>query len=263
MAGQHEVTIVRCGTREVTRGEVFLNHHLYGEPDGPFTVDYFFWVVRGGERTILVDTGFDAAVAAARGRTALVDPVAALRELGIDPAGRHDVIVTHAHWDHIGNLPALSGSRILMSRNEYRFWNSAMARRPLFAHFAEESEIAHLAEARRAGRLEFVPSGYSPTPGVTVLEVGGHTPGQLVVLVDTAEGTVLLASDAVHFHEELERDMPFLAVSDLPGTYAGYDTVRELLGQRARHLVTGHDPTTLERFGALPELLGGNAARIG
>ena len=32
---QHEVLIVRYGTRTTTRSDVFLNYHAYGEPDGP------------------------------------------------------------------------------------------------------------------------------------------------------------------------------------------------------------------------------------
>ncbi|MEE3101534.1 MAG: N-acyl homoserine lactonase family protein, partial [Pseudomonadota bacterium] len=34
----------------------------------PMPMDFFIWVLRRGERTILIDTGFDRAEAAARGR---------------------------------------------------------------------------------------------------------------------------------------------------------------------------------------------------
>ena len=44
---QHEVLIVRYGTRTTTRSDVFLNYHAYGEPDGPMEMDYFFWVIQG------------------------------------------------------------------------------------------------------------------------------------------------------------------------------------------------------------------------
>ena len=53
--------------------------------------------------TIVVDTGFDAAAAAARGRT-LVRPVAeGLAAIGVDPATVPDVVITHMHYDHAGN----------------------------------------------------------------------------------------------------------------------------------------------------------------
>ena len=71
---EYQVTIVKYGTRQTTRGDVFLNYHLYGEPDGPIGMDYFFWVVRNAERTIVVDTGFSAAGGANRKRTTLIEP---------------------------------------------------------------------------------------------------------------------------------------------------------------------------------------------
>jgi glyoxylase-like metal-dependent hydrolase (beta-lactamase superfamily II) len=78
-----------------------------------------------------------------------------------------------------------------------------------------------------------------------VIRVGGHTPGQSVVLVNTSHGVVLLASDSVHYYEEYERNMPFTQVANLIDMYAGFDRIRAM---RADHLVAGHDPGTLGRF---------------
>jgi glyoxylase-like metal-dependent hydrolase (beta-lactamase superfamily II) len=80
-------------------------------------------------------------------------------------------------------------------------------------------------------------------PGVRVVRVGGHTAGQAIVLVDTAEGTVLLSSDAVHYVEELDRDRPFVHVDSVPDMYEALDRVRRLLASgEAVRLVPGHDP---------------------
>lgn len=259
----YEVVIVRYGTRTTRRSDAFLNHHFYGIPDAEFTVDYFLWVLRNQDRTIIVDTGFSPEAGAKRNRTMTLHPVDALRSLGVDPAGRHQVIITHGHYDHIGNVRELPNSELLMSHREYEFWTSDIATRRQFAHFAEQAEIDELVAADRAGRLRFVTDGDHPAPGITIMELGGHTPGQLAVTVETSEGPVLLASDAVHFYEELEQDMPFISVADLPAMYAGFDTIRALLTERPHHLVTGHDATTLERFRAHPGELAGHAAVIG
>ena len=68
----YEVLAVRYGTRMTRRAETYLNYHVYGEPDAELRMDYFFWVVRNGERTIVVDCGFSAAAGARRSRTMLV-----------------------------------------------------------------------------------------------------------------------------------------------------------------------------------------------
>ena len=57
----------------------------------------------------------------------------------------------------------------------------------------------------------------------------------------------MLASDAVHFYEELERDRPFGVIANLAEMYEGYDTLRELAGPGA-HLVPGHDAEVMTRY---------------
>jgi len=61
-------------------------------------------------------------------------------------------------------------------------------------------------------------------------------------------GTVVLASDALHFYEEVERDRPFAILADLPGMYRAYDTLAQLAAQPRTHLVAGHDPLVRTRF---------------
>ena len=56
---RYEVLAVRYGTRLTRRSEVFLHYELYGEPDAQTRMDYFFWVARSSERTVLIDCGFN------------------------------------------------------------------------------------------------------------------------------------------------------------------------------------------------------------
>src|SRR6188508_853479 len=58
-------------------------------------LDYFVWLIRGHGRDILVDTGFNAEEAQARGRKLTLNPVDALARFGVDPGAIEDVIVTH------------------------------------------------------------------------------------------------------------------------------------------------------------------------
>ena len=97
----YEVFAIRYATREARRAD----HFIGGEPhDGPMPMDYFVGLIRGAGRTVVVDTGFTAAVAARRKRTFLRCPVAALRRFGVDPAAIEHVVLTHLHYDHVGNF---------------------------------------------------------------------------------------------------------------------------------------------------------------
>jgi glyoxylase-like metal-dependent hydrolase (beta-lactamase superfamily II) len=240
---------VRYGTFLSTRAEMFYRYHAYGEEDGPIRLDYFFWLLRLQGETILVDTGFDPAAGARRGRTCLVEPTEALALVGVTPGQVGKVVVSHLHYDHVGNLSAFPEATFLVQRREFDFWTGPYGRRRQFALSSEPDEIAYLEAADREGRVKLLDGDGEVAPGVLAILVGGHCPGQQIVVVDAPSGRVVLASDALHFYEEMERDMPFAVLSSLPDTYRAYDLLRELEGAGAR-LVAGHDPLVMDRFPA-------------
>ena len=261
---RYEVIIVRYGTRNTVRSDVYLNYAVYGADDGPIGMDYFVWVVRNDHRTILVDTGYSVEGGASRQRTSLITPPQAWSHMGIDLDAELTVVLTHAHYDHAGNLAELPGAQIIIAASELDFWLGPLSSRAQFRHSVDGADLTALAAARAEGRV----TGYHDTirvaPGVDVIEVGGHTPGQSVVLVQTEAGPVLLASDAVHYYEELESDMPFTYVADLPQMYQAFDRISEMSQAGAvAHLVSGHDPATLDRFPATEGLPPGLGAVIG
>jgi len=264
MNDKYEIVIVKFGTRQTVRSEVYLNYPLYHEDDGPIGMDYFTWIIRNDERTILVDTGFSAAGGAARNRTTLVPPMEAFAALGIVPEQAPPIVITHAHYDHTGHLSEFPKSEIVIAQAELDFWSGPQAHQPLFHHSVEDDDLAVLRAADAAGRVTAFTGTHSLAPGVEVIQVGGHTPGQSIVLVQTHSGPVLLASDAVHYYEELEREMPFMSVADLVAMYDSFDTIQGMLADGTiTTVVSGHDPDTLNRFTPLEGALTGLAAVVG
>lgn len=248
-SSDYQVIIAKYGTRVGRRSEVYLNYALYNEPDSDIRMDYFFWVIRNADRTIVVDTGFSPEGGSNRARTTLAQPADLLARIGVVPTEVEQVVITHAHYDHIGNLGLFPRAEFILAKDEYDFWAGRHAVRRQFHHSVEDSELEMLRSLHQEGRVRDYSGSLNVAPGIELIEIGGHTPGQSAVLVQTAEGPVLLASDAVHYYEELERDIPFMSAANLVQMYEGFDTIRELLANgRAKHLVAGHDPETLERF---------------
>lgn len=244
----HAVIAVRYGTVELLRSEAFHRYASHGEPDGPLRMDFFFWVLRGERETILVDTGFDPAAGERRGRTCAVAPVEAMALLGIGSETVSRIVVTHLHYDHIGNLGHFPAAELLIPASELEFWLSPMARKPHFAALVEPAELEGVARAAEEGRVRPLADGEEVAAGVRTIALGGHSPGQIALEVDTTAGPAILASDAVHFYEELEAERPFAVFADLPAMYAAYATLRERAAATGAPIVPGHDPGVLSRF---------------
>ena len=84
-------------------------------------LDYFVWLIRGGGRDILVDTGFNAEEAKARSRKLTLNPVDALANFGVAADTIRDVIVTHLHYDHAGNLDRFPNARFHLQDREMSY----------------------------------------------------------------------------------------------------------------------------------------------
>lgn len=244
-----EVIVVRYGTRQTTKSECYYNFRAYREPDAEMTMDYFFWIFRSAEQTIVIDTGFSPEAAIARKRQPVVAPADALARLGIDPKDVKLLVLTHAHYDHAGNLGLYPNANIVMSRKEFEFWGTDMGKRPQYGHHIDPLDIERIQALHREGRITLLDAPQNTLiPGIELYELGGHTPGQMAVVVEMPEGPVILASDAIHYYDELEQDRPFAVLDSLADMYRGYERIREWLQRPGAVVIPGHDPDVMNRF---------------
>ncbi|HEU4620253.1 MAG TPA: N-acyl homoserine lactonase family protein, partial [Gammaproteobacteria bacterium] len=172
-------------------------------------LDYFVWAVVNDERTIVVDTGFDRAMAEKRGRT-IVHPVEeGLEAIGIQHQDVRDVIITHMHYDHCGNAPLFPNARFHLQDAEMEYATGrCMCHKPV-SHAFEADDVARMVHRVFAGRVQFHDGADEIAPGVTVHRLGGHTKGLQCVRVATRRGDVVLASDATHFYAHIEQGRAF------------------------------------------------------
>jgi glyoxylase-like metal-dependent hydrolase (beta-lactamase superfamily II) len=253
----HEVYALKYAHHERTAAQNFLD----GDPhDGPMPLDYFVWLVRGPSGDLVVDTGFSAAVAARRGRTHLRCPADALRALGADPARVRNVVITHLHYDHVGNFDLFPAATFHLQDLEMRFATGRHMAEPRHAGAFDVEDVVGMVRRAYAGRVRFHDGDAELFPGISLHLVGGHTLGLQVVRVRTRRGWVVLASDATHFYANLEQQRPYPIVWSVPDMKAGFERVRAL-ADSPQHIIPGHDPLVLERYPAC-DGLGGIAARL-
>ena len=211
-------------------------------------MDYFFWLLRNGERTVLVDCGFHRERAAAKKRVQDTDPLELLARMDVRPGDVDHVIISHMHYDHVGNVELFPNATFSIAREEYDYWSGPYGNRELMTVLVDPEEVRIVQDLARQERLHFIDGSEQLFPGVVVTRLGGHTPGQVMVEVGTDSGQIVLASDAIHYYEEMELDRPFNLFNDLGGMYRAYDILRELAARPGRTVIAGHDPRVRAMF---------------
>ena len=254
----YEVFAIRYARRDARRPE----HFVGGDPhDAPMPMDYFVWLIRGAERTFVVDTGFTAEMAARRKRELLRAPKAGLAALGVRADEVRDVVITHMHYDHAGTLADFPGAAFHIQDDEMGFVAGRAMRHALFARSVEVEDVVGMVRMLFKGRVVFHRGAEELAPGVSLHHIGGHTPGMQSVRVHTKRGWVVLASDATHYYEHFETGRCFPTVVDMGGVLEGYDTLRRL-ADSPRHIIPGHDPLVMARYPAVSKELEGIAVRL-
>jgi glyoxylase-like metal-dependent hydrolase (beta-lactamase superfamily II) len=261
MKTEYEVYAIKYAHHARRAEENFLGGLLHDEHDGPMPLDYFVWLIRGGGREIVVDTGFSAAMAAKRQRDHLRCPSDGLRLLNCDSSSVKAVVVTHLHYDHIGNFELFPAATFHLQDLEMRYATGRHMSEAKHAGAYEVEDVVGMVRQVYAGRVRFHAGDAEIAPGVSVHLVGGHTKGLQVVRVATRRGWVVLASDASHFYANMEQTRPFPIVFDVADMVEGYARLRALADSPA-HIIPGHDPMVMQRYPAPSPALEGIVVRL-
>ncbi|WP_159992823.1 N-acyl homoserine lactonase family protein [Roseomonas sp. 18066] len=224
-------------------------------------LDYFVWAVVGRNRTFVLDTGFDAAIAKKRGRKLICTPAEGLARIGVQADQVQDVVLSHMHYDHAGNTDMFPAARYHLQDREMAYCTGrCMCHQVLRVPF-EPADVQAMVGRVFDGRAKFHDGSSDLAPGISLHHVGGHSLGLQVMRVKTRRGHVVLASDATHLYANFQQRRPFPIVADVAQMLEGYDTLHRLASS-PDHIIPGHDPAVLDRYPASAPGLEGQAVRL-
>lgn len=240
----YEVYAVHLGSADRRAQDNFLTPDVH---DGPMPLDFYIWVIRGDGRLIVVDTAFSEHSGARRNRRLLVTPSNALKAMGHAPGDVKDVIITHLHYDHAGGLQDFPDAQLHIQDSEMSFATGRHMCHPQINHFFEVEDVVQMVREVYAGRVCFYNGEAELAPGVSIHRVGGHTDGLQIVRIHTLRGWVVLASDALHYYANYNKNNPFPAIFNIGDMLQGYQLIDRLADSRD-HIIPGHDPLVRDLY---------------
>jgi len=254
----YEIFALRYATRDAFRRD----HFIGGDPhDGAMPMDYFVWFVRCAERVVVVDTGFTAEMAQLRKRTHLGDPIDLLERCGVGVDQVEDVVITHLHYDHAGNLSRFPAARFHVQEEEMSFATGRYMCHHMLRHAYEAEDVVDMVRLLYKDRVHFHSGDATVAPGLTLHRVGGHTAGLQCLRVHTARGWVVLASDASHYYENMVCGRPFTSAFHIGEMLEAFDTLKRLASSDD-HIIPGHDPQVMMRYPSAGGAMQGIAVRL-
>lgn len=211
----------------------------------PVTLPCHAYLLRRAGEWMLWDTGIDDALAAEPGGRVLAHGlrglsmwriVDQLAEIGIAPRDVGRVILSHGHFDHIGNARLFTQAQWHMQRAEH----DAM----FGADFERYGYTPALYDSLRGARLALLDgdSDLFNDGSVRVVSTPGHTPGHASLLVRLPKtGAVILAADVAHYRHNLDgRIVPEMNASKADSR-ASMDKIVALAAGESAQLWLNHD----------------------
>ena len=172
--------------------EAWAVHDRWLDHEGNLTFPYTCFLVRSGNRRVLIDTGVgDVSIGVFKGGTLLPE----LAANGVQPEDVDTVFLTHSHLDHVGTaalkscggMPTFPNATYHMTRKEMDFW-SALPANDFGRHDVREAI---------ASRFEPAEDGATIAPGVSVIAMPGHTPGHAGIVLSSGDARAFVLGDAI------------------------------------------------------------------
>lgn len=178
-----------------------------------------------------------------------------LRRLGIPPPKVGHILFTHLHYDHVGGsrppdvglLADFPNAVIHISkrgwqdnldkRRDGRQWNS-------YVDFDISQYILVRGEAGTA-RFE---DNATILPGIRTVYLGGHSPCSQAILVETRDGTAIIAGDVAYHYEYLETGIVARLRTTDEAWIAACDRLIRIAEETGGTLLPVHDPIIGETY---------------
>ena len=213
------------------------------------------WLLKGSNgKRVLIDSGFYRQKFLEQWKPQnFRSPADAVAAAGVKPEEITDIVISHAHWDHVDGADLFPKATVWIQREEYTYYTGEAWHARNTHGGVDPDDMLALLKINTEGRLRFVNGDDQEIiPGIRCYTGGKHTWQSQFVAVQTGSGTAVFTSDNVYMYENLEKRVPIAQTLDAASNLRAQDRVRTL-ASRPSLIVPGHDPAVFERFERVAE----------
>jgi glyoxylase-like metal-dependent hydrolase (beta-lactamase superfamily II) len=208
------------------------------------------WLIRGGGRNILFDSGYHRDTFLKYfPATEYIRPDEAVKLAGVQPEEITDVVISHAHWDHMGGIDLFPKAVVWIQKEEFRYYTGD-AWQPGGNHGGIDPEdVQQLVKLNTEGRLHLVDGdNVEIFPGIRAYTGARHTYASQYLRVE-GNPPFVLASDNCYLYRNLAEHKASATFSkaDEPGNIKNQERMIQLAGSPER-VIPGHDALQFQKF---------------
>jgi glyoxylase-like metal-dependent hydrolase (beta-lactamase superfamily II) len=223
------LTAIRYGMSRYSSEYIFMDDTIRT----PLEFHWLFYLLRTDARIVLIDCGFSDPEMARRFGVRLEDPVELLEKIGVQPEAVTDIVATHAHFDHIGNIDRFPNATLWIHANAWQSFMNGPFSVPLAAAMKKKVKLSLFNEE------------IDPFPFMEVIPVEGHAPGSCYVRLNLKDRTIILTGDEAYLPENWQKLRGVGTYVDSDKNMKALREFKELSDMPDVTLFTFHDPAII------------------
>ncbi len=223
---KYELYAIKYGESKFISKNIFYND----KENKYYDFSWLFYLIKISDKIILIDTGFSDKYLADQFNIKLTDPIYLLKKLKIEPENVTDIILTHSHFDHIGNINKFINANIFIEKNELDYFFKYSDLKPIKEFLKNNKKIITFDKLITLYNI------------INIKKIGGHTIGSSIVELNFKEKHYMIIGDECYLNENINLKIPV-------GTFFNHEKnknfINNLDNNKKNIYLTFHEPSIL------------------